>query len=116
MNAKVNYFHADANPGDHVGLMDYWIFTAKRLKRSEKFEYGQSILCLERFLVLLTRASLEEEKLGNVTTQFFTLPSKKGGWVGKMISKNGKMIKKLKNDQNRKNGENAKMAKIGQNK
>ena len=36
-------------------------------------------------------------QLGNVTTQFLTLPSKKGGWVGKIISKNGKMVKKFKN-------------------
>ena len=35
-------------------------------------------------------------KLGNVTTQFLTLQSKKGGWVGKIISKNGKMVKTVK--------------------
>ena len=28
------------------------------------------------------------DELGNVTTQFFTHQSKKGGWVGKIISKN----------------------------
>ena len=55
-------------------------------------------------------------QLGNVTTQFLTLPSKKGGWVGKIISKNGKMVKKMKNDKNRKNGENRKMVKNGKNK
>ena len=55
-------------------------------------------------------------RVGNVTTQFLTLPSKKGGWVGKIISKNGKMMKKMKNDKNRKNGENGKIVQDGKNK
>ena len=36
--------------------------------------------------------------------------------MGKIISKNWKMVKKIKNERNRKNGDNAKIVKIGQNK
>eukprot|EP00392_Amoebophrya_sp_AT5.2_P002163 g2168.t1 len=48
VNAKVVYFHADGVPGNHVGLMDYWIATQKQHGRNSKEHLCQS-LALARF-------------------------------------------------------------------
>ena len=55
MNKKVSYFHADGVPGDHAGLLDYWMYAQRKQRAKQSYQISQSGLALARFLALVSR-------------------------------------------------------------